>query len=288
LEEDAVGARKSHNDGNGIMLSRSRITACIALIMSVLILYACILGVFKDSIYQDVLKAGAMTEFLIVGSRAQDMVFQPLAVLLLLLSIIYLRRPGFKLLILIIGLCSNFFYGYALYVMQGQYTSIYLVYLAIFSLSIYAIILGLLSFTGEFAVKTSLSNGLRRSISIFLYSIVFMLGLIWFIRISPDITRHIPQDSYGVFILDLGIVFPAFAISATMLMLRKPYGNLFVGVSLVKAFTVCLSWGFAELYNRVYGVVNGSYELLLIPGVITLVSLVFLILYMKDLKGNTR
>jgi hypothetical protein len=67
LEEDAVGAIISDNDGNGIMLSRSRITACMALIMSVLLLFACILGVFKDSIYQEVLKAGAMTEFLIVG-----------------------------------------------------------------------------------------------------------------------------------------------------------------------------------------------------------------------------
>ena len=203
----------SGSGSSGIIIQRSRITAIMTLIMSVLIIFACLAGILNESIYNDVLSSGLITKLLLIGSRAQDITFIPLAVLLGILSILFLRRPDYKLLITIIGLCGNFFYGYALYVMQGQYTTIYLVYLAIFSLSIYSIVLGLLSFQTEFVVKTSLSKGLRRSISIFLYSIVFMLGLIWLIRISPDIARHIPQDTYGVFVLDLGIVFPAIAIA---------------------------------------------------------------------------
>jgi len=111
-----------------------------------------------------------------------------------------------------------------------------------------------------------------------------MLGIIWLIRISPDIARHIPQDTYGVYVLDLGIVFPAIAISATMLIRRKPYGNLFAGVALMKAFTVCLSWGFGELYQRIYGDIQGSYEMLVISGVLTTLGLIFFILYIVGLK----
>jgi hypothetical protein len=271
-------------DGIGINIERSRITAVMTLIMSVLIIFACLAGILNESIYNDVLSSGVITKFLLVGSRAQDIISIPLAVLLAFLSILFLRRPGYKLLITIIGLCGTFFYGYALYVIQGQYTTIYLVYLSIFSLSIYSIVLGLLSFPAEFVVKTSLSKGLCRSISIFLYSIVFMLGVIWLIRISPDIARHIPQDTYGVYVLDLGIVFPAIAISATLLILRKPFGNIFAGVTLMKAFTVCLSWGFGEWYGRICGVIQGSYDMLVIPSVLTILGLIFFILYIVGLK----
>jgi hypothetical protein len=275
---------KKSLSGDGIIIQRSKITAVMTLITSVLIIFACLSGILKESIYNDVLSVGTITKFLLAGSRAQDIIFIPLAILLAFLSVLFLRRPGYKLLITIIGLSCNFFYGYALYAMQGQYTSIYIVYLAIFSLSIYSIVLGLLSFPAEFAVKTSLSKGLSRSISIFLYSIVFMLGLIWLIRISPDIARHIPQDTYGVFVLDLCIVFPAVAIAATLLIRRKPYGNIFAGVALMKAFTVCLSWGFGEWYGRLYGVIQGSYDMLVIPSVLTILGLIFYILYIVNLK----
>jgi hypothetical protein len=271
-------------DSGGIAIQRGKITAVMTLITSMLIIFACLSGLLKESIYNDVLSAGTITKVLVAGSRAQDIIFIPLAILLAFLSILFLKHPGYKLLITIIGLCFNFFYGYALYTMQGQYTSIYIVYLAIFSLCIYSIILGLLSFPAEFALKTSLSKGLRRSISIFLYIIVFILGVVWLIRISPDIARHIPQDTYGVFVLDLGIVFPAIAIAATMLIRRKPYGNIFAGVTLMKVFTVCLSWGFGEWYGRIYGVIQGSYDMLVIPSVLTIVGLIFFILYIVNLK----
>ncbi|GAA0178591.1 hypothetical protein SH2C18_16180 [Clostridium sediminicola] len=256
----------------------------MTLIMSVLVIFACLTGILKESIYNDVLLSGTITKFLLSGARAQDIIFIPLAVILFFLSILFLRRPCYKVLITIIGLSCNFFYGYALYVMQGQYTSIYLVYLAIFSISIYSIILGLLSFPAEFVMITSLSKRLCRFISIFLYSIVFILGLIWLIRIEPDIARHIPQDTYGVFILDLGIVFPAVAISATMLILRKPYGNIFAGVALMKVFTVCLSWGFGEWYGRIYGVAQGNYNMLIIPSVLTILGFIIFIFYIVKLK----
>ncbi len=265
-------------------LQRSRITAVMTLILSLLALYACLMGVLDKSIYQDVLEKGTITQFLLVASTGQDIIFIPLALLLALFSIMFLVRPGYKSFIIILGLTGNFFYGYGLYTMQGLYTSIYLVYLAIFSLSIYSLVLGLLSFTSEIAEKTLLPRGLRIFISIFLFSIVFMLGLVWILRISPDIVSHIPPDTYGVFVLDLGIVFPAIAITATKLIRNRPYGNILAGVALIKALTVCLSWGFGEWYGRLYGGIQGSYDMLIIPSVLTLISLVLVGLYINKLK----
>jgi len=58
----------------------------------------------------------------------------------------------------------------------------------------------------------------------------------------------------------------------------------FAGVALIKTFTVCLSWGFGELYHRIYGVIQGSYEMFVIPGVLTTLGLLFFILYIGSLK----
>ncbi len=264
----------------GINLQRSRITASMTLILSILVIFACLAGILEKNIYEDVLSAGTITEVLVVGSIAQDIMFVPLGLLLATLSIMFLRRPSYKKFVTILGLTGNFLYGYGLYAMQGQYTSIYLIYLAIFSLAIYSIVLGLLSFTAEFAVRTSLPRTLRISIVIFLSIIVLMLGLVWTLRITPDIARHIPQDTYGVFVLDLGIVFPAIAITAMMLIRSKPFGNILAGVVLMKIFTVCLSWGFGEWYSRYSGSIQGSYDMLVIPTVLTIISLVFYVQYL--------
>lgn len=265
-------------------IKRSRITACMTLILSVLALIACLAGILEKSIYEDVLSVGTITKFLLVGSVGQDIIFIPLALLLAMLSALFLKRPGTKTFITILGLTCNFFYGYGLYSIQGQYTNIYFIYLGIFSLSIYSIVYGLLSFSVEFVASTSLPNRFRISISIFLYSIVLMLGIVWLIRIIPDIARHIPQDIYGVFVLDLGIVFPAIAITATMLIRSKPFGNILAGVVLMKVFTVCLSWGFGEWYGRFSGNIQGSYDMLLIPTTLTIISFVFFIQYLSKLQ----
>ncbi|TGE30955.1 hypothetical protein [Desulfosporosinus sp. Sb-LF] len=265
-------------------INRSRMTACMTLVLSFLVLYASLAGILDKSIYEDVLSTGTITKFLLAGSVSQDIIFIPLALLLTFLSLLYLKRNGIKTFITILGLTGNFFYGYGLYSMQGQYTTIYLIYLAIFSLSIYSIIFGLLSFTPGLVVIASFPRTLRICTSIFLYCIVIMLGLVWLIRIIPDIARHIPQDTYGVYVLDLGIVFPAIAITATMLIRSKPFGNILAGVVLMKVFTVCLSWGFGEWYGRFSGIIQGSYDMLLIPTILTVISLVFLILYLAKLQ----
>ncbi|MDP4091343.1 MAG: hypothetical protein Q8930_19020, partial [Bacillota bacterium] len=109
---------------SGIVIGRGRLAAVIALVMSILILFSCLEGIFNKSIYNDLLSAGTITKYLLSGSRAQDIIFIPLTLVLGFLCILFLKRPGYKILITIIGLCGNFFYGYGLYAMQGQYTKI--------------------------------------------------------------------------------------------------------------------------------------------------------------------
>lgn len=279
---------KSMNPNDTIHPNRSRWAASMAVVISILTLFACISGIFVDSIYGDLIANGRLNDFLHFGSIAQDIIFIPLAVLTIVLAVVFLRGRDVRILVTVIGFVCNFFYGYGLYVMQGQYTAIYMVYLVIFGLSVYCIIYGLLSFKPEFVQTLSIRNSYRKAIGIYLILIPSMLGLIWMIRLISDISMRFPGDTYAVFVLDLGIVFPAFAITAIGLFRKNPYAVILAGVVLVKIFTVCLSWGFSELYGRIDGILVGDYGLLAIPGVLTLSSILFFVLYLKGLTVSER
>lgn len=265
-------------------LQTGRMTAIMALLISLMSLFVSLSGIFNKSLYEDLLQVGSITQTLIIGSRGQDIVFAPLALLLAVFSILYLFNHNYKIFITILGLTGNFLYGYALYAFQGQYTTLYLMYILILGLSIYCLIYGFTSFESDFIKTTFLSKSIRIAISVFLFFIIIMLGPIWIARIIPDITRHTPQETYGVFVLDLGIIFPAIAITVSMLLRNKAFGNILAGVILFKAFTICLSWGFAEVYSRLNGVISGNYEMVAIPGILSVISLVFYVVYIQKLN----
>lgn len=264
-------------------IGRSRLAAIMTFVVSCLAFYASLEGLLNKNLYQEVLSAGTISKSLMAGSLAQDIISIPLSVILALLSLAFIKQPGYKKLITILGLTGYFFYAYGLYVIQGQYTSIYLVYMAIFGVSIYSLILGFLSFDPSTVKTYQLPSILRWSITIFLLLILSILTPGWLLRIYPAIANHVPEGAYAVFILDLCIVFPAMGLTVVQLLRRKSFGIVLAGVVLIKAFTVCLSWGFAEWFVQFYGF-RTNYSMLAISGTLTLISLLLTALYIFNLK----
>jgi hypothetical protein len=265
-------------------ISKSRLTTVMTLILSLLALYASLAGELDKNLYKDLFLAGSISKFLMAGSLAQDMISIPLSLILAILSVVFLKAQGYKTFIAIMGLTGYFFYGYGLYAMQGQYTSIYLIYLAIFGLSIYSLIFGLTSFKPEAVKQTHLPGALSKAIGIFLMVILLVLIPVWLVKITFDIAKHIHGEVYGVFILDLAVVFPALGIIAARLLRKKPFGNILAGVALMKALTICLSVAFGEWFGPFYGGFHVNYGNLAIFSVLTVTSLVLFVLYMFKLK----
>ncbi|HEX3033362.1 MAG TPA: hypothetical protein VHS59_14210 [Bacillota bacterium] len=263
---------------------RTRLVALMTLMLSLLACYAALTGLLDKRLYSDLHTAGTLSDFLLAGSLAQDIITVPMSIILVILSLVMLRQPGHKLLITILGLNAFFFYGYGLYTIQGQYTSIYLVYLAIFGLSTYSLILGLTSIRGQALEGYSLPRGAAIAISLFLLSILLVLVPVWLLRIAPDIARHTAGETYGVFILDLALVFPALAFTAAKLLARKPIGYLLAGIALFKVLTVCLSVAFGEWFVAFYGGFQPNIGNLAIFTTLTLVGLLLLVLYSRKLQ----
>ena len=263
---------------------RSQITAGISLAVSLFALYAALKGVLDENIYREVFLAGALPEPLIGVSIAQDIVTIPIAMIMVFLSISYLNKPNPKSFITIIGLSTYTFYAYGLYTIQGQYTDIYILYLGIFSLSLHVIVLGLLSFSLEEARLYVLSPVHRMSAGLFMGVILWLLLPVWLFMITPDINANVPGNTYGVYVLDLGIVFPALAIILVNLFRKKPYGSILAGVALIKIFTVCLSWAFGEWFGAYYNGQPLNITMTAISSSLTLLGLVILIVYMRGLR----
>lgn len=262
---------------------RSRITAIMTLILSILAVSASTMGVIDKSLYNDLLITGTISKTLLIGSIAQDIISIPLGLILAILSIVFLKNRGYKTFIAVLGLAWYFFYAYGLYVIQGEYTSIYLVYMAIFALSIYSMIWGLLSFSHELVAEIRLPGALRISIVVFLSIILFILVPGWLLRIVPDIAKHIPGDTYGVFLLDLCVVFPALGQIIAMLFKKKPFGNILAGVALIKTLSLCLSWSFSEWFSPIYGGFEIHYDMAIISSTLTVISFILVIPYMFKL-----
>jgi hypothetical protein len=265
--------------------SRSRLTAFLSLAVSILALWAAIAGVSIDRLYGDLLDIGSISPFLLSGSLAQDIISIPIAVILAMLSMAFLKSPGVKVFVSMLGLAGYFFYGYGLYVMQGQYTSFYLVYLAIFGLSLHSLIWGLTSFKPESIHQLSLPDGLRRAVAIFLTTIMVVLGPLWLIRISGDIAKNTPGETYAVFILDLCVVFPAFGIIAALLFWQQPFGYFLAGVALFKTLSICLSVAFGEWFVAWHGGFLPNNGMIAVFGVLSLFSLALFILYLQRLEA---
>ncbi|HYH01959.1 MAG TPA: hypothetical protein VEC37_02575 [Bacillota bacterium] len=265
-------------------IGKGRLTSMLTFLLSILALFASIEGIFNKNLYYELLMAGRLSKSLMIASVAQDIISAPLAVVLAVLSIMFWIRPQLKNMIVIIGLAWYFFYAFGLYVIQGHYTSIYLIYLAIFGLSIYSMIWGMLSLKMDVVKYYQLPRLLVNFIGGFLIFILLLLVPAWLFRMAPNIARHIPGETYSVFIMDLCIVFPAFGQIAYRLFRKQPFGVIMAGIALTKTMTLCLSWAFSHWFSPMYGGVEFESGLTFISTLLTLVSLALFIPYMLKIK----
>ena len=273
----------NHNGSDLLKTQPIVISTVMMLILSVLAFIASIMGLLKQEIYNEVLLASTITKSLVFGSIVQDIISVPASLLLMILSIFFFRKRSYKIFIAMLGLTAYIFYGYALYSIQGQYTSIYLVYLTILGLSLYSLIFGIFGFSKEINSKFLLPKSLRISIGIFLAIILLVLIPAWIGRMAPDILKRVPGEVYGVFVLDLCIVFPAFAIIVVKLFKENSFGNVLAGIALIKTFTLCISVALGELLKPINGFTQ-DISMIIIFIALTVISAILSVIYFTKLK----
>lgn len=261
-----------------------KISAILASVVSVIAIICTCKGIWDSATYGELLSLKTISENLYYGSIAQDISMLLVSMILFCLSIYFLLKYSSKVLIAIIGLIWCEFYAFGLYVIQGQYTDIYYLYLVIFGLSIYGMIFGVLSFSGIKEEDVMLPKTIIRWVGGFLSTILIMMIPLWILRMIPNIMANNPAETYGVFVMDLGIVFPAMGVITVMLFRNKALGKILAGVALIKTCSLCLTWGFAEIYGPLIRHIPMTMEMVGTSAFFTITSGILLVPYFKKLK----
>ena len=198
-----------------------------------------------------------------VGFMAADLVTLAVAIPLLVISTLRYRRGSLKGGFLLSGALAYFLYNYGSLAFGSTYNNLFLVYTAIFSASLFGLILVLMSFDVPALPRHFAARLPRRGISIFLIVSGVILLLVWLVlSIVPALlqgTTPLEVAYYTTFItgvIDIGIVAPALIITGVLLRRRAPLGYLLASMLLVFTVTLGLNLTAAGIAQLLTGVIS--------------------------------
>ena len=172
--------------------------------------------------------------------QAGDLITLFLGIPVLIVSFVLYRRGSMQGGLLLSGALAYFLYTYTSLGFGATYNNLFLVYVLIFSASLFGIILALTSFDVR-ALPAHFAKTLpRRGIGIFLVVSGIILSLIWVVlSILPALFQSkAPPEAYFYTtfmtgIVDIGIVAPALLIAGILILHRAPLGYLLASTMLI-------------------------------------------------------
>ena len=222
-------------------------------------------------------------------AKAQDYVTIFLGVPLLIISIIFTQRNSVRGRLLLAGTLGYFLYTYMSYAFLVSYNRIFLIYVALFALSLYAFILAFLNLDVPNIKEQFGSRFPRRSIAVFQIVVGAILTLMWLGRIAPSLDgKTVPHglETYTTLVIqamDLALIVPAAFVAGIALLKKKPIGYALATIIALKGvtmFTAVSAMGFTMFFE---GMEIAPAELIIFPAA-TLVNFVFVWLILKNAK----
>lgn len=198
-------------------------------------------GLFVPGFYRD-------AEVLLPQLYGQDLLTLAVAVPALAGALYYAHHQSLRGYVVWLGVTGYLLYTYASYAFLTAFNELYLVYVALFALTLFTLIGGIVRIDPA-ALKDALDGHPVRGYVAFQALVAGLLALLWFAEVGPASlagTRppSITETTLPVPViqsLDLGVVVPSFALSAAFLWKQRAWGYVFTGVLLVKGTTLGLA-----------------------------------------------
>jgi len=178
---------------------------------------------------------------------AQDIVTLAVGIPLLVMALFLFHKNRLRGKLLLTGTLGYFLYTYISYSVMAAYNSLFLVYTALYSLSLFAFILSIRIIDVNVLLKKITIKFPRKTISFFLFLLGFMLLLLWLRRIVPSLINNtvpVGLESYSTLVIqamDLGLIVPVAILSAILLLKKKSWGYLLASVILVKGLAMLIA-----------------------------------------------
>lgn len=189
------------------------------------------------------------------------------------------------------GTLGFILYTYITMCFGAAYNMFFLVYVALFSLSLFAIVLVMMSFDIP-NLPTQFSEKLPRGwIAGLLFFAAGFLSLAWLGRIAatfrPDSIPALENTtSLFIQVMDLGIVVPVCILSAILLLRRRPWGYLLASVGMMKFLTLGIAVSVMGLNMARLGVPVSPIESGVFP-TLALTNLVMTVILLKNIFEPT-
>ena len=220
--------------------------------------------------------------------QANDLVTLVLGLPLLALSMWLTLRGSLRGRILLAGTLGFILYTYITMAFGAHYNPLFLVYVALFSLSLFAFVFVMMSFDIE-ALSAHFSEKMPRGwIAGLLFFTAAFLSFAWLGRIAATFapgTVPALENTTSMFIqvMDLGIIIPICILAGILLLRRQPWGYLLASVGLMKFLTMGTSVSLMALNMAHVGVPVSPVELVVFPS-IAIVNIVMVTLLLSNIK----
>lgn len=173
-----------------------------------------------------------------------DIVTLLIGVPLLTTGIVLSRRGTMRGQLLLTGALGYFLYTYGAMCFLTAFNPLFLVYVALFSLSLFGFILSMMNLDAD-EVTRHISDGFpRRTVAAFFIIVAVFLSLAWLgLVASPSLTWAPPAGlesaiTMVIQALDLGVIVPTSFLTASLLIKKQAWGYALSSVLLLKILTM--------------------------------------------------
>lgn len=201
-----------------------------------------LVGLFRPGHYRDA--PGVVESY-----QMQDLTVLVVGVPVLAIGLWYARRGSQRGRVVWLGGLAYMTYMWASIAVQIAFNELFLVYVALFGLSLFTLVGGFVT-TDPDAIRRAVEGRIRPSVySGFLVLIGLGLAALWLSDVVPALlggTTPLIVDEAGPqamvsHVIDLGVVVPAIFLTAAWLYQRRTWGFVFAGVVLVLGATLATS-----------------------------------------------
>ncbi len=223
---------------------------------------------------------------------AQDYVTLFLGLPLLVVSLWQYLRDGLRGKLLLAGTLGYFLYTYISMTFAANYNSLFLLYVWLSTLSLFAFIFTIQEIDLKqlpFAFSSRLP---RRGIAILMFCMALFVSMLHLSRIIPTLlSGTVPEvlehyTTYIIAALDLGLIAPTTILAGILLLRRQPWGYLLAAVLVIKGVTLATAVTAMMINQALAGVSIAPQEMSI--ALLTVVTVYFAVRLLANIRSEPR
>ncbi|ABR50355.1 conserved hypothetical protein [Alkaliphilus metalliredigens QYMF] len=256
----------------------------LSVIIVILMVLASVGGLFIKDLYQD--------NFLVTsGWYGNDLVTLLLAVPLLAISLVLSKQGSQRAQLVWLGMLFYTLYNYAFYLFGAAFNSLFLIYVTLFTFSIFALIFGISSLNIKIIGERFRSGTPVKKIGGFMAIVAILLG-IFHVSLSlgyvftgqvPEILINLEQSTNIISALDLSLTVSFGLLGGVLLWKRQPWGYVLAVIWNVKSAVYLTALSAATVRGFQTGASESIIELAL-WGPVGVGCLISLIILLKNME----